>query len=166
LDAGGRVWNAGHAPFLGDLSLKNSDAVEILPTPDGFGYYIVDSAGGVFTYGLAKFMGSTGGNRPAGDAIIGAALSYDGLGRVNGYWMVGASGDILAFGRAQNFGPIGKRAVSMTSLPSGNGYAVLHSDGTRTICSSDSSACAVSVSGPEVISNFDMQHMGLSPFKK
>ena len=50
-------------------------------TPDGKGYWLVASDGGIFTFGDARFFGSTGGvhlNQP----IVGMAATPDG--RVTG----------------------------------------------------------------------------------
>ena len=49
------------------------------PTPDGKGYWLVASDGGIFSFGDAGFFGSTGGlhlNEP----IVGMAPTPDGRG--------------------------------------------------------------------------------------
>ena len=43
-------------------------------TPDGQGYWLVASDGGIFNYGDAAFYGSTGGT-PINKPIVGMALS-------------------------------------------------------------------------------------------
>ena len=71
-------------------------------TPDGKGYWMVSSDGGVFTFGDAGFYGSTGGlalNRP----IVGMAPTPDG----RGYWLVASDGGIFAFGDAGFYGSTG-----------------------------------------------------------
>ncbi len=63
-------------------------------TPDGEGYWLVASDGGVFAFGDAAFYGSTGDiqlNQP----IVGMAATPDG----HGYWLVASDGGIFAFGR-------------------------------------------------------------------
>ena len=71
-------------------------------TPDGRGYWLVASDGGIFAFGDAGFFGSTGGlalNKP----IVGMAATPDG----QGYWLVASDGGIFAFGDAQFFGSTG-----------------------------------------------------------
>jgi hypothetical protein len=64
-------------------------------TPDGGGYWLVGSDGGVFSFGDATFYGSLSGihlNRP----IVGIAATPDG----HGYWLVAADGGVFTFGQA------------------------------------------------------------------
>ena len=64
-------------------------------TPDGGGYWLVASDGGVFSFGDAQFHGSTGGialNKP----IVGMAATPDG----GGYWLVASDGGVFSFGDA------------------------------------------------------------------
>ncbi len=52
-------------------------------TPDGGGYWLVGSDGGIFTFGDAQFYGSSGAtalNKP----IVGMASTPDG----KGYWLM------------------------------------------------------------------------------
>jgi len=68
-------------------------------TPDGGGYWLVASDGGIFAFGDAVFHGSTGGitlNKP----IVGMAATADG----GGYWLVAAEGGVFAFGDAPFLG--------------------------------------------------------------
>jgi len=72
------------------------------PTPDGAGYWLVASDGGIFAYGSARFLGSTGAlqlNRP----IVGMAPTPDG----GGYWLVASDGGVFAFGSARFLGSTG-----------------------------------------------------------
>jgi hypothetical protein len=78
-------------------------------TPDGRGYWLVASDGGIFSFGDAGFFGSTGGmvlNRP----IVGMAATPDG----RGYWLVASDGGIFSFGSA-NFH--GSTANSLLNAP-------------------------------------------------
>ena len=93
------------------------------------GYWMVASDGGIFSFGDAKFFGSTGAiklNQP----IVGIAATPTG----NGYWMVATDGGIFSFGDAKFFGSTGaiklnKPIVGMASTPSGKGYWLVASDG-------------------------------------
>jgi hypothetical protein len=61
-------------------------------TPTGLGYWLVASDGGVFCFGDAHFLGSTGNlrlNRP----VVGMAATPTGL----GYWLVASDGGIFTF---------------------------------------------------------------------
>ncbi len=88
------------------------------PTPDGRGYWLVASDGGIFAFGDAQFHGSTGAihlNKP----IVGMAPTPDG----RGYWLVASDGGIFAFGDAGFSGSTGgetlnKPIVGMASLRS------------------------------------------------
>ena len=61
-------------------------------TPSGLGYWLVAADGGIFCFGDAPFLGSTGGihlNQP----VVGMAATPDG----DGYWLVAADGGIFTF---------------------------------------------------------------------
>ena len=71
-------------------------------TPDGKGYWLVASDGGIFTFGDAGFYGSTGNivlNKP----IVGMVPTHDG----GGYWLVASDGGIFTFGDATFYGSLG-----------------------------------------------------------
>ena len=84
-------------------------------TPDGGGYWLVASDGGIFTYGDAGFHGSAGAlplNRP----IVGMASTPDG----GGYWLVASDGGIFTYGDAGFHGsagalPLNRPIVGMAS---------------------------------------------------
>jgi len=109
---------------LGVNALDNLAApiVGLAATPDGQGYWLVASDGGIFTFGDAGFYGSTGAltlNRP----IVGLAATPDG----QGYWLVASDGGIFTFGDAGFYGAEGGAqmaapAVGMAATPTGNGY--------------------------------------------
>ncbi len=97
--------------------------------PAPAGYWLVGTDGGVFSYGGARFHGSTGAmklNQP----IVGMAPTPS----AQGYWMVASDGGIFAFGDATFSGSMGaqklnKSIVGMASTPSGNCYWMVASDG-------------------------------------
>ena len=99
------------------------------PPPPAQGYWLVASDGGVFSFGGAKFWGSTGAlhlNQP----IVGMAATPDG----RGYWLVAADGGIFSFGDAKFWGSTGalhlnQPIVGMAATPDGRGYWLVASDG-------------------------------------
>ena len=107
----------------------NAPIVGMAPTPDGGGYWMVGSDGGVFSSGDAGFYGSTG-NLHLNEPVVGMARTPDG----KGYWFVASDGGIFAYGDAQFYGSTGgmvlnKPIVGMASTPSGHGYWLVASDG-------------------------------------
>jgi hypothetical protein len=111
--------------------------VGMAATPDGKGYWLAQSGGGVFSYGTAAFHGSLRlgpgglGVTPAAP-IAGIAATPDG----GGYWLVGQDGGVFAFGNAGFYGslpnmgtkPFGA-VVGITATPTGHGYWLLGADG-------------------------------------
>jgi hypothetical protein len=107
----------------------NAPIVGMAPTPDGGGYWMVGSDGGVYASGDAQFYGSTG-NLHLNKPIVGMAATPDG----KGYWFVGSDGGIFAYGDAQFYGSTGnlhlnKPIVGMAATSSGRGYWLVASDG-------------------------------------
>jgi hypothetical protein len=76
-------------------------------SPDGKGYWLVASDGGIFTFGDATYFGSTGAihlNQP----IVGMAATPDGA----GYWLVASDGGIFTFGDAPFLGSTGGQVLN------------------------------------------------------
>ena len=91
------------------------------------GYWMVARDGGIFSFGLAGFKGSTGG-LPLNQPIVGMAKC-----KCGGYWFVAADGGIFSYG-APFFGstgglPLNQPIVGMAATPSGNGYWLVARDG-------------------------------------
>ena len=118
------------APQDGGWSLpwtEGGNSTPLGPAPDGF--WTVAADGGVFSYGAARFHGSTGAivlNRP----IVGMAALRTG----SGYWFVASDGGVFTYGDAAFHGSTGdialnKPIVGMAASPSGNGYWLVASDG-------------------------------------
>jgi hypothetical protein len=61
-------------------------------TPDGKGYWLVASDGGIFSFGDASFYGSMGGT-PLNQPIVGMAADPT----TGGYWLVASDGGIFSF---------------------------------------------------------------------
>ena len=98
-------------------------------TPDGAGYWLVASDGGIFAFGDAHFYGSMGG-KPLNKPIVGIAATPDGA----GYWEVASDGGIFAFGDAAFYGSMGGTTLSapvvgIAVTPDGGGYWEVASDG-------------------------------------
>ena len=95
----------------------------------GQGYWTVASDGGVFAFGDAPFLGSTGALR-LNSSVVGMAPTAS----RRGYWLVAADGGVFAFGDARFLGSTGatrlaRPVVGMASTPTGNGYWLVASDG-------------------------------------
>lgn len=85
--------------------------------------------GGVFCFGGANFLGSTGGQR-LNQPVVGIAPTPGD----DGYWLVARDGGVFCFGRAGFFGstggiPLDAPIVGMAPTPNGQGYWLVASDG-------------------------------------
>jgi cell wall-associated NlpC family hydrolase len=108
----------------------NKPIVAMSPTPDGRGYWLVASDGGVFSFGDAAFYGSTGAialNNP----IVAATPTPDG----RGYWLMAGDGGVFSFGDAAFFGSTAADAPTdpaekIVPTTSGQGYWIEDQNGT------------------------------------
>jgi hypothetical protein len=111
------------------------------PTPTStYGYWLVGSDGGIFTFGSAHFYGSTGSielQRP----VVGVSPTANKA----GYWLVASDGGVFAFGNASYHGSIpgaglapagsglphslNAPIVGMVPFSDGGGYFMVASDG-------------------------------------
>ena len=108
--------------------------------PPTYGYWLVGSDGGIFTFGSAQFYGSTGSiklQRP----VVGISPTSNKA----GYWLVASDGGIFAFGNAGYYGSIpgvglspagsglphslNAPIVAMVPSSDGGGYFMVASDG-------------------------------------
>ncbi len=121
---------AGQAPAAPFASHPlNQPVVAMTASPSGGGYWLVARDGGVFSYGDARFHGSTGALALKAP-IVGMASTPSG----GGYWLVASDGGIFSFGDARFFGSTGALAlkapiVGMALTLSGGGYWLVASDG-------------------------------------
>ena len=122
-------WRVAMRQNFGGLNTPpNKPIVGIAATPDGGGYYLVASDGGIFTYGDASFQGSTGAlvlNKP----VVGMAVDPS----TGGYWLVASDGGIFTF-NTPFYGSTGsmvlnKPIVGMAADASTGGYWIVASDG-------------------------------------
>jgi hypothetical protein len=107
----------------------NAPLVGIASTPGGRGYWLLARDGGIFTYGNARFFGSTG-NLRLNKPVVGIASAPKGP----GYWLVASDGGIFTFGRARFYGSTGAMhlnspIVGMAATRSGRGYWLVAADG-------------------------------------
>jgi L,D-peptidoglycan transpeptidase YkuD (ErfK/YbiS/YcfS/YnhG family) len=110
-------------------STSDATAVAMASTPDGGGYWVASSTGGVYAFGDAPSYGTMSGhalNAP----IVGMAVTPDG----KGYWLVAADGGVFSYGDAGFWGsagalPLNAPIVGMAAAPSGDGYWLVASDG-------------------------------------
>ena len=98
-------------------------------TPDGGGYWLVASDGGIFSYGDAVFFGSAGSLR-LNAPVVGMAATPDGA----GYWLVASDGGIFSYGDAVFAGSAGALhldapVTGMAATPDGGGYWLVARDG-------------------------------------
>ncbi len=103
-------------------------ASEMVATPDGQGYWTVDTEGQVRRFGSAKDYGSL--KKGLVQNIIGMARTPDG----GGYWLVGSDGGVFNYGNAgfyQSMGgqPLNAPIVAMAPTPDGGGYWLVAKDG-------------------------------------
>ena len=151
----GGVFAFGDATFVGSSGqisptkpaggsnsfVPNASIVNITPTADGKGYWMVAEDGGVFSFGDAGYYGSSGQINPAQPA--GGTNSFKPAEPIQsmipsvddkGYLMIAADGGVFAFGDAPFLGsPVGglstpNSVVDIALTPSGNGYWVAGSD--------------------------------------
>jgi hypothetical protein len=123
------VFGFGAAPEAGAPIVSNRPLVGLAATPDGKGYWLTASDGGVFSFGDANFYGSTGSiklNRP----IVAIAATPDG----KGYWLTATDGGVFSFGDANFYGSTGsiklnRPIVAIAATPDGKGYWLTATDG-------------------------------------
>jgi CHAP domain len=145
----------------------NEPVTGMAATSDGEGYWLVASDGGIFSFGDARFFGSTGG-RPLNDPVVAMVASpHDG-----GYLMVSTDGEIFPFGSAGYYGSLGgglggdptdvPPVAGMALTPDGRGYWLLEPDGWSYSFSNPGSpspnpteAAIVSVANSQVASDPD-----------
>ncbi len=121
----------GSSPDFGPYGSPgwNADPVAMAAAPDGAGYWIAATDGGVFTFGRVPFLGSAGA-LPLQRPVVGMAVTPSG----NGYWLVASDGGIFAYGDAAFYGSTGgirlnRPVVGMAATPSGHGYWLVAGDG-------------------------------------
>src|SRR6185369_12873863 len=102
----GKVYGFGTAQHLGDAGLlPGASAVDLEPTPSGDGYWVVDDAGGVSSFGDAVYRGAPDSLTLAkGEKVTSLASTLTG----KGYWMFTNKGRALPYGDAVSYGDMSK----------------------------------------------------------
>lgn len=86
--------------------------------PDGRGYWLVGSDGGVFTYGDASYLGSPPGQ---GFTIQAPVVGISSTPTGSGYWLAGANGAVYTYGDATFLGaPDAGRLVAPVAAIAGS----------------------------------------------
>ena len=135
-------YTATYTSAAGDFIVTGGPVVVTppAPTPPTFGYWLVGSDGGIFTFGSAQFYGSTG-NIALQRPVVGISPTAN----KSGYWLVASDGGIFAFGNAGYYGSIPGAGLSpagsglphslnapivgMVPSSDGGGYFMVASDG-------------------------------------
>ena len=128
--ANGSVYAKKGAPYKGGAGGHvNGHIVGLAATHSGNGYYLLDSAGNMFTYGDAHSYGSMAGKHLNAPIIAMTATSTG-----HGYFLLGRDGGVFTFGDARFDGSTGGKhlnapIISMAATTTGHGYWLLASDG-------------------------------------
>jgi subtilisin family serine protease len=131
--ADGSVYSSGVAAYEGSMSHRHLAApiVGAAEDPDGLGYWLAASDGGVFSFhfGPGRYYGSAARLRLR-EPISGIVATPDG----RGYWLVDQDGSVFNFGDARKFKPLvayhlSFPIVGMAATSDGRGYWLVASDG-------------------------------------
>jgi hypothetical protein len=96
----------------------NKPIVDLTVSQGGRGYYFVASDGGIFSYGDARFHGSTGNMKLAAPVVTMTTSP-------TGYWLVAQNGGVFSF-NSKFFGAAHtSNTVRIRSTHAGDGYLVL-----------------------------------------
>ena len=127
LSSNGTVTPTGNVPFYGDLSTihapTSSPAIQLIPTPNYRGYWILTQDGHIYAFGNATPFPSL----PAGRAqAISMAVTPSG----QGAFVLTASGTVHALGQASNYGNAsGHDVASIAATADGQGYWIVNRSG-------------------------------------
>lgn len=119
LAAGNGAVLTGGTGYYGSLSSDwlKKPIVALASTPPGDGYWLVDRAGKISSFGGATNRGSVNGKTRIVDVVVTPTGG--------GYWLVSKGGRVFAFGDAEGHGSARDEGVAFTGMaatPSGRGY--------------------------------------------
>ena len=124
----GNVHGEAGTPLFGSLANKGTDRLDLVPTPDGSGYWMIESGGKVSAFGDANSThGFTAICPPLVDATVDAASHSD------AYWAVDQCGNVYSRGAAHSYGSAtgsGIHIVAMAAAHDGKGYWLVDRNGT------------------------------------
>jgi hypothetical protein len=124
------VFAFGTADDLGEgRGRLGASTAGISPRPDGTGFWVASTNGGVRAFGRARHFGALDANPPV-HPIVDIQSTPSG----RGYWLVNSNGRVWAFGDAVHHGStthmkLVKKIVAMTVTPTGDGYWLMNSNG-------------------------------------
>ena len=123
------VYSFGSAPTAGSPVVSKKRLVGAAVVPTASGYWLVAADGGIFSFGDARYYGSTGGIHLT-QPVVGIAPTLTG----RGYWLVAADGGIFSFGDARYYGSTGgvhltQPVVGMGPDRASGGYWLVAADG-------------------------------------
>lgn len=127
LSSDGTVTAHGQVPFYGDLSSSQASssapAIQLVPTPDYQGYWILTQNGHIYSFGDASSLPSL----PQGShSAVSMAVTPSG----QGAFVLTASGTVHTVGQASNYGNAsGHQVVSIASTADGKGYWIVTKSG-------------------------------------
>jgi hypothetical protein len=101
--------NSTYAPSSGSVTLA---VAAVSPPATTNGYWLVGSDGGIFTFGAARFYGSTG-NLALQRPVVGMTLTAE----RQGYWLVASDGGVFTFGDAGFYGSIPGLGIAPAGSP-------------------------------------------------
>ena len=126
----GSVYSSGVAAGEGSIDLPLSHPiVGAAEMPDGLGYWLVSSAGDVFTFGDARSYRSSA-KFYASEPVVGMAATPSG----KGYWLVTQNGRVVGYGNARSYRSSAKfyasePVVGIVATPDGKGYWLVDKNG-------------------------------------
>jgi subtilisin family serine protease len=126
----GSVYSSGVTAGEGSIDLPLSHPiVGSAERPDGLGYWLVSSAGEVFSFGDARSYRSSA-KFYASEPVVGIAATPNG----KGYWLVAQNGRVVAYGNARSYRSTAKfyatePVVGIAATPDGKGYWLVDKNG-------------------------------------
>lgn len=130
LSSSGIVKPYGPVKFYGDLSTLSpavsATAVQLIPTADYKGYWIMTQSGHIYAFGDASSL--TSPSLPSGVTATTMAITSNGKSGE----LLASNGTVYPIGSASAYGnaPSGTHATSLALTPTGQGYWILGSHGT------------------------------------
>lgn len=126
LTRNGQVLPCGPASFYGEPPRGQGPFLSIISTSDLEGYWIVNRAGHVFSFGDAHVYARNGDGSSSSGPISLFAVTRD----EHGYWEVHPSGTTSTYGDAITVPPVGPHIAALLPAPNDNGLVEIDSEGS------------------------------------